>query len=85
MSAASTGMMRLTRSGQSLAIVLSVVVALLIASSWLVFPYFVRDLNLVENVGADVKTEKLNRLELSLAVRRRVETRASRPARMTDG
>jgi cytochrome c-type biogenesis protein len=61
MTAVTTRTLRPSRSRQSLAIVLSVVVALLIASSWLVFPYFVRDLNLVENVGADVKTEKLHK------------------------
>lgn len=40
--------------------VAAVVAAVLIASTWLVFPYFVRDLNLIEHVGADVKTERLN-------------------------
>lgn len=39
----------------------SMVIALLIASSWLVFPYFVRDMNLIENVGADVRSEKLRK------------------------
>jgi len=33
---------------------------LVIALTWLVFPYVVRDLNLIANVGADVKAEKLS-------------------------
>ena len=37
----------------------AVVVALVIASTWLVFPYFVRDMDLIQNVGADVKAERL--------------------------
>ena len=46
---------------QPVAVVATVVVALLIASSWLIFPYVVRDMNLIENVGADVKAEKLEK------------------------
>lgn len=46
---------------QPVGVVAVVVVALTIASAWLVFPYLVRDLNLIENVGADVKAEKLNK------------------------
>ena len=49
------------RKSNLLVIGLSLVIAFLIASSWLVFPYFVRDMNLIENVGADVKAEKLNK------------------------
>jgi cytochrome c-type biogenesis protein len=44
---------------QPVAIIATIIVALVIASSWLVFPYVVRDMNLIENVGADVKAEKL--------------------------
>ena len=47
-------------AGQWIAPVVSIVVALLIASSWLVFPYFVRDSNLIASVGADVRQERLN-------------------------
>jgi cytochrome c-type biogenesis protein len=32
---------------------------LLIAASWLVFPYFIKDQNLIANVGSNVKQEKL--------------------------
>jgi len=35
-------------------------VALLIAASWLVFPYYIKDHNLIANVGGSVKQEKLN-------------------------
>jgi cytochrome c-type biogenesis protein len=45
---------------QGLLASLSVIVALLIASVWLVFPYFVRDRNLIGDVGGAVKQEKLN-------------------------
>ena len=37
----------------------AIVIALVIASTWLVFPYFVRDMDLIQNVGADVKAERL--------------------------
>jgi len=46
-------------AGQSLGAIASVVIALLIASSWLVFPYFVKDANLIATVGTDVKQERL--------------------------
>lgn len=45
--------------GQSLGAIASVIIALLIASSWLVFPYFVKDANLIASVGTDVKQERL--------------------------
>lgn len=51
---------RVNRS-QPLLVLAAVILALLIASTWLVFPYVVRDLNLIENVGADVKAEKLSK------------------------
>lgn len=46
---------------QPLLVLAAVLVSLMIASTWLVFPYVVRDLNLIENVGADVKAEKLSK------------------------
>ena len=46
---------------EPVAVIASLLVASLIASAWLVFPYYVRDLNLIENVGSDVRAEKLNR------------------------
>lgn len=46
---------------QSVGVVVAVLAALAIASSWLVFPYFVRDKNLIASVGADVKSEKLEK------------------------
>ena len=45
--------------GQPAIAVAAIVFALLIASTWLVFPYFVRDMDLIQNVGADVKAERL--------------------------
>ena len=59
MGAASTPLQR--PRVQPFVAIASILIALLIASTWLVFPYFVRDLNLIENVGADVKAEKLNK------------------------
>ena len=47
--------------GQPLVALAAVILSLLIASTWLVFPYVIRDLNLIENVGADVKAEKLSK------------------------
>lgn len=49
----------MSRGGQSMAAIIAIAISLLIASTWLVFPYFVRDLNLIEGIGADVKAEKL--------------------------
>jgi cytochrome c-type biogenesis protein len=46
-------------AGQTLAAIASVVIALLIASSWLVFPYFIKEANLIASVGTDVKQERL--------------------------
>lgn len=56
------GRLRRLRSGikPSAGIFVSVLIALLIASSWLVFPYFVKDSNLIASVGADVKSDRLN-------------------------
>ena len=46
---------------QPMALFMVMLLSVLIASTWLVFPYFVRDLNLIENVGADVKQERLSK------------------------
>jgi len=45
---------------QVIVAILSVTATLFIAASWLVFPYFVKDHNLIANVGGTVKQEKLN-------------------------
>ncbi len=52
---------RRTMRGQPLIAAGSVLIALVIASAWLVFPYFVRDMNLIADVGSEVKTEKLQK------------------------
>ena len=44
---------------QAMLAVLAVVTALVIASGWLVFPYYVSDQNLIETVGSNVKQQKL--------------------------
>jgi cytochrome c-type biogenesis protein len=44
---------------QGIVALLAVVVAIFIASSWLVFPYYVSDNNLIAKVGSNVKQEKL--------------------------
>jgi len=44
---------------QVIVALLAVVAATLIASSWLVFPYYVSDHNLIAKVGSNVKQEKL--------------------------
>ena len=46
---------------QAIVAALSIVAALLIAASWLVFPYYVKDHNLIANVGGSVKQEKLHK------------------------
>jgi len=44
---------------QAIAAALLLLAALTIAASWLVFPYYVKDHNLIANVGGSVKQEKL--------------------------
>jgi cytochrome c-type biogenesis protein len=44
---------------QGLMVVVTIMLALIIASSWLVFPYFVKGQHLLSDVGGNVKQEKL--------------------------
>ncbi len=44
---------------QGIVAVVALATALIIASAWLVFPYFVKDRNLIATVGGTVKQEKL--------------------------
>ena len=47
-------------SGDSSLAFVTSVAAMLIASAWLVFPYFIKDHNLIADVGGTVKQEKLS-------------------------
>ncbi len=44
---------------QGLVTVLLVAVTVMIAASWLIFPYYIKDQNLIATVGGDIKQEKL--------------------------
>ena len=44
---------------QAVVAALLVVLTLLIAASWLIFPYYIKDQNLIAAVGGDVKQQKL--------------------------
>ena len=44
---------------QAVVAALLVATTLLIAASWLIFPYYIKDQNLIAAVGGDVKQEKL--------------------------
>ena len=51
---------RLLQQHQFIAAILALLIAVVIAATWLVFPYAVKDRNLIEQVGSNVRQEKLN-------------------------